>query len=542
MATRRVSRLPYDPVVPSQPVVVQCRIGPGTFFKTPQKSDFIAPPNMLVFCKVTESLARTGIQKGRPVNVKRKREGEVHDVICNMQDIGSRDLQCELRALGVTWDGVFDATGAQRYPDQIGRLSVIVGGAVTIHINRKELDLLGVGDMLAWELEDNGLVVEGLPRTFSSVKIVKAAQRTSSGNVEAPEMSLRNWFSTRLEMNATNADEIQKRLFALASFTEGSYGDVYFGGVSPYAVARAAGMVQLTTMTDVTDWEDALYNPASSYYIMRTKPTSHASPEWLEHAFGWRYSSTHETKTGVNNAFDTFPGRDGWFGNNTKDWTEATGKTLLQTVATMTTPPEDKTSDAYWVYKAVHNLPFTYDEVAQLTLTPGANRDDLDEIAKFVKPLLDAGLAHLRLNWIVFLKKGVAKKISASKTSGTSATFPPAGAAEDYDVEVKANGADSELTFANVYSMFRLLVAANVEIEGYEDTVLTPILDAAAATPTALSINTEELYTYIRELFQKRLRLGTNRGDTSRVFGMLLEKSTGSDEARVLLCPGAAAV
>lgn len=542
MATRRVSRLPYDPVVPSQPVVVQCRIGPGTFFKTPQKSDFIAPPNTLVFCKATETVARTGIQKGRPVNVKRKREGEVHDVICNMQDIGSRDLQCELRALGVTWDGVFDATGAQRYPDQIGRLSVIVGGAVTIHINRKELDMLGVGDMLAWELQDNGLVVEGLPRTFSSVKIVKAGRPLPGGNVDSMEMSLGNWFPDRIQAVPGKKDDITNRMLALASFFQMSQGDLSFGGVSPYAIARNAAIVFMRKLgIPGTDWENMFYNPHSDRYIMSPKPADHGSIEWLEHAFGVNTSDTYETQIGgKDNAFKVFSAAKGWFNSDPDTWTTADEKKEIKRIADMAVLPTSAYSNDYFLFKAVHDLAFTHEDAIKLT-NPIVDPKDVGQLATFLKPMLDGGITHLRLRWKAFALTVKAGKPNDTAFAGTITPELP---------EPQQNSNDTDLEIDNNFVLLRMLTAINVDLEGYDDSVVSFVDDGtnlgtggtAVADVTYSSVRLP-FYTYMKEMFDRRLSVGTRgTGASSRVFGMLLEKSTGSDEARVLLCPGAAAV
>ena len=134
-----------------------------------------------------------------------------------------------------------------------------------------------VGDLLQWEPRDNGLIYNGLPADFSTVMISKYSPGSISDlqALYGPEIH----FMDNAEANAKLA------IGQMAYVPEVYPINLTFKQVSRAAVILLQMQHRITCKTS-EEWVNYFYDPDSEYYIGLPKPTSEDSPLWAEHFFG----------------------------------------------------------------------------------------------------------------------------------------------------------------------------------------------------------------------------------------------------------------
>ena len=103
-----------------------------------------------------------------------RRIGRVAPAFANWQDVTGGTIEAKNpRFIGVSYDGITDGKTAKDFPDEQGRFSVAVQGAVTIFCNEKDLDGANIGDYLGWTKQASDFVWSDGSSKFSPVKIGK---------------------------------------------------------------------------------------------------------------------------------------------------------------------------------------------------------------------------------------------------------------------------------------------------------------------------------------------------------------------------------
>jgi len=488
-------------------------------------ADYIAPPFTLVFAQKAGG-PKSGILKSTHT-LKRKREGDVHNVITNMYNMGgeNRIPVKDLRCIGVAYDGVLDGKGAKNHPDKIGRLAVIVSGAVTILCNKDDLKDLSVGDMLEWHMEDNGQIYNGLPRDWSTARISKAHGGKGITAIDTPYESM---FGVKKLYTDADETELIQRLATIRSFNRASPLEAYnLEGITPYAAAEALAHIMFAAQgvyLETTDaWVDKLYNPTSKYYIMEAQPEE-GSIKWIQHCMGDLNNLNviinndgHTKKTwltfGTTIDSSTVPQAVGWWNHECKGIRKtdsATNKKLADIWAMKTEPK--KFDDDYFLYKAVHGKDFDSHDLAAMTLGADIDPTSVQEVADFIGPFYKGGRTHSRMHWMAFARSDI---IGAYNIKSFVASV------HYRCLDAGKTGFD----FLNTGSVISTTVVGN------PNTVADKVVIALNANPTTPTPANQKKYM--------EHALGMHHdGGSSNVFGMLLEKNPRANEARILLCPG----
>lgn len=518
--------IPSGFVAPSNPICIQCRVNPTEIYDKPTTSDYLAPQYTLAFTVATNPSTQ-GIQKSK-YNVKRKRDGDVQNIITNFHNIQKRLPIKSLRCLGVTFGSVLDAKGAMTHPDSMGRLAVIVSGAVTIVCNQTDLVNLHVGDLLTWTLSDNGQCYEGYPNDWSTARIVRA----TPPSLTDIDTSFESVFGPKIKWENTpeNIAALQSQLGVLQAIAPASILDVtHLAGITPYAAAEALAYIFFAQMgvelKDRDEWIDKLYNPESEYYCFECKPVEKTSIKWLQHCLGDERGediAAHEDKVQYNgsrmdvyqnktisthdevNADDVannmlhLPPALGWFYcNNTAKTNDADRLAELSKVAKMTALPSRDNLNEYLLYKAIHGVNFTSTDWAQFVLNQeNININDVDQLGAFTDPIFNGGTTHKRMAAMVFLEGGYMNRLL--------------------------------LPYENRYAV-RLIDLARVGFDFYGISQVDA--DAVERLVYANQNSTPEM----RMKYAQTVLGMQNPTHHQNVFGMLLEKNQRANEARILL-------
>lgn len=314
-----IAHVPADPISPSNSIIIQARVDPTKCgIKKNVDADWRVPPFTLVFTKkqiaATTGISSTSIQHATK---RRRREGEIHDTITNFYDF-QHDPQhtpnCDLRCLGVSYDGIADAAGAKRHPDSVGRYATIVSGAVTIICNKADLKDCHVGDLLQWEPEDCGLTFNGLPRNWSCPKISKAPSAHTPGSVDlgnelfgsSVDLNLDTAFNDDKSENGpvelsreiqtvlrhrmqklTKAGEIEPTPNVLMGFVDRFDKAEIAHHPKKFVDVVATFFFSLIGEENPSDWENKLYNPASPWWCECVRPSNAFSMDWVDHMIGY---------------------------------------------------------------------------------------------------------------------------------------------------------------------------------------------------------------------------------------------------------------
>jgi hypothetical protein len=474
-------------VSPSNPIIIQCRINPDGFYDTPTDSDYLAPPFTLVFAK--KNAEKTSGINSNKFNLKRKREGDVHDVITNMYNVGDgRNVKHDLRCIGVTYDGILDAKGAKKHPDKVGRLAVVVSGAITVLCNKDDLKGLSVGDMLEWRMEDNGQIYNGLSREWSTARIGKASGGKGVLALDTPYESL---FGPKKPYTDNYKDDMKEQIRLIESL-KSSLGT--FSGCTPKKIVEAVAHYTFSLLPDNSndrlssrsEWIEKLYrDPTSPYFTGFAEPQSDDSIHWIEHCFG---------KKG---------GWGGWCNWIGTSWLSAENAEKIKTIKSLSTIPDKNTNiDDYLMYKAFNRISFDSDDMALLMTKKHYGKlspSDATKIADFIKPLIETDVSGVIFNEIY-------KELGSPHPTSTD-------------------------TYDSIYEVQMTLAKTSFDFYNISAFNATSATDALTATGTP-DVNTT------KKAFARALNLH-HEGGSSNMFGMLLEKNHHSNEARVLLCPSA---
>jgi len=496
MPTYTAVPMPCDPVSPSNPIIIQCRINPTVFYNQKgiddnQNADYLAPPATLVFAK-RDGEKTSGINS-KHTSMKRKRGGDVHDIITNMYKINTTDRvpKHTLRCIGVTYDGVLDAKGARNHPDKVGRLAVIISGAVTIVCNKDDLAGLSVGDMLEWRMEDNKQIYNGLNPKWSTARIGKASMGGGITDIEMPYGAM---FGAKKSYESSMGTDLIKQVRLIKTLNKSTFVEkAFYEGTTPKQMAEAVAHVLFSSigkkLTSRNEWIELLYrNPESGYYTAFPEPHSEDSIMWGIQCFG----------DGVTPGWLQTWDNKAWFDKDTD------GKVLSQ-IKKMSPMPA-KGTDEYFAYKAMNGMEFDADDVALMTTNAHYSELDKkssDEVAKFIIPLLGER-SSLKVYALA-----IGKFVKGNQRP----------AANLYDLESYATLSKTGFDFFNI-----------------SDSDATNVINNRIVQLKTSDPKTD--LKFRKEVFAKALNLHHDEG-SSTVFGMLLEKSQHSNEARVLLCPGA---
>jgi hypothetical protein len=523
--------IPSGFVAPSNPIFIQCRVNPTEIYAKDKikPSDYIAPQYTLAFTVTTNPAAR-GIQT-KTHNAKRKRDGDVQNIITNFYDIQNRLPDKSLRCLGVTFGSVLDANDAIKHPDSNGRLAVMVSGAVTIVCNQNDLANLHVGDFLTWAPHDNGQVYEGYPNDWSTAKIVRAVPPS----ITDIDVSFESVFGPKelYDNGPKHVGDLKSQLGVLQTIAPASMLDVtHLAGVTPYAVAETLAHVMFAQdsvkLAHRDEWIEKLYDADSKYYCFETKPAERTSVKWIQHCLGdalgqyyndgtngWfdgarldEYDSatkqlTSRTKVLIatlNTAipvFDHLPPAVGWFVARTRSKTIDPAKIKeLSRIAKMTTLPAQTVFEEYLLYKAIHGEPFTSNDWARFVLGP--NTPAASDVGKFTAGIFAGGTTHKRMAAMVFLEQGYMNLIP-----------------EPYNDKEDLSCVDLARVGFKFYNVNRAIANNAVLL---------------ARTNQTSKATDEMKLAYAKNVMGLHVH-----AHSQNIFGMLLEKNQRANEARILL-------
>jgi hypothetical protein len=424
----------------------------------------------------------------------------VHDTVCNFYDFYQKDDRTpasELRCLGVSYDGIADAAGAKLHPDKVGRYPVIVSGAVTLMCNKEDLQDCHVGDLLAWDYRDNACVYHGLPSNFSTVKIVKAGSGFSACDGE-PGHGL---FGPPKEFNPeTDGAELSKQ--------------VGFQGGAPACPRDKAAHIAVFALAclgmskqDAKGWADHLYNPNSPWWMGVPMPESEHDETWMMHITTW-----------VNNTVVPLLGGSGSYG-----WTSKEARTVAAKCASGITPDSTKFSKP--VIAALKNaFNGSLLKISSIvTIMTGGKNLTSDE-QSYMESFIDES------NLLNQMPPAQAMNVMYDKLGFTNGRVMYGRTPEEFDAKKKSIKVLANLGFSTLMTAQE---AAKTQFMPFAPTTAADVTAFTNAIGSPMAPDA----TWYKDKVLQHIGMSMNDGQ-SRVFGVLLEKSVFSNEARVLLTPG----
>lgn len=341
-----------------------------------------------------------------------------------------------------------------------------------------------VGDLLQWEPRDNGLIYNGLPADFSTVMISKYSPGSISDlqALYGPEIHFMD-----------NVDANAKLVIGQMAYIPNFYlTNLTFKQVSRAAVVLLQMEHKITCKTS-EEWVNYFYDPDSEYYIGLPKPTSEDSPLWSDHFFGT------PTAAGIVGRYPLLQHK-------------SSTRTQLQKLMKMDNKQileEDDGKMKALLVKVLKTGTVTDNDIVDSELH--VNNQDLKAADKsaMAQFLTQFTTFHGHINLMLFIQN------LCMNIFGEILLFNEGNPSKEFT------------------DFLKYVCLTNFDYSGVTFDAIQPVFQwfESFGNQNKNAIGLEDFMT-------KTITKTFNAGGSSRVFGMLLEKHTKSNEARILLTPG----